>query len=1715
MADDDKAVVSLTFEASGATKGAAEAKAAADQVIAADAAIGQSADKTAETVTKAEGKKASARKAAAAAAAEASRAQATSEAAAGDAADKAAETVVKAEGKKTSARKASAQAAAEAARAQAAAEATAAGGAPATPTDRAATSFSRQTRFLDQLARSLNPLGAAADTAASKLQALLDITAKGGPNAQRAAAMVEQTAQRLVGAHEAMSGIGDRVAEVARLTNIFDPATASAQRMTAELRDLNKALKLGVVDAGQHANAWQDIVDKYDEGAMAAKRAAAEQRALIEQARAAQTATDAQAKFNKDYGVQDPSQRKSAAASGSVFEEHAALTEQFNPAAAAAGRMTEEITKLIRAEELGIEVTGGFDAALTAIIDKYDAVAIAAKKVGIENKALEAEFNPLKTASLAYAAALERVQRAVDRKVISPEQAELQKSRVTDEFAKANAPLGNTAAEVARLTKAFDPASVAAQKMAAEIADLDKALALGVSISGGYDVALQAIVEKYDQGAIAAKQAAAENKALEAEFNQLKTVSLAYAAALDRVQQAVSRKVITPEQGEIQKSLVTEEFAKANAPLSNLQAERDADAKLLAERKALEAELNPLKTATDAYAAALERVKRGVELHIIDHEQAVVQSQRAAKGFELTKKAIEDYGHAGGQAAFAQRQFNVQMVQLASSIQGGQPIMLALVQQLHQVFDVALATGTGFEVVGKAIKSAFGALANPTILAAAAVAGLGALGLAAETSARRMGTLRNQLGGVRDDAAGAAQMADDAARHLAATTSLGTNEARAAAGTILGAREFQGDQTQIEALIVAAQKLSIRLGEDLPASAERMKKGLMDPAAFAQEMADKQLKGLDQALVNEVKRLQEAGDKARAFDLVLHAVQGAVADAKENLTPLQEALQKLAQAFTSSWQGGRSFADVLGTSVTGVVTGAINKITELVETIKSAITWLDQNTPDWLKATGKWVATKGAGNPLGPLSMLLPSTQAPSGTDVGQIKDPAVADAVRASSAKAGLDPDFVARLQRSEGLQTPDGTWKTSSTGALGPMQVLPSTYRGMAGQPQTFPGIEGLDVNKAGDNVQIGTMLLKHLIQRYDGDLKTAVLAYHDGETVTNRVLNSQNDPRTGLPQEFSKDALDQARKVMRGYSGTGFATTTAPAAPSALTPGEGAQTGRGPSGAANTSLVEDASKKADAMGLTAPARTKAFADITNFQNALAKLREENKQDTPEFIKLQQALEASQLAFQEAVPPAEKLTEALDRQKAGQDRIAAAYSQGSAAVAQVTAEVRAEEEARTQAAVGTAKYTQLVGELTQKYLALGNAEQNTALGKQVQDMALAVQAQRELADAYGQGEAAVVRNIAASKAEVEARAMARAGLADYTTAKNVLTAGYVAEANAVSDVALKQKMLSNDNQMALVKGETSALLMNNDERTIYLAKLQAEIDLKSRGKPINDDFAKGYIANAVGIAKATADLANQKQALSDVAGMFSSAFDTIGNSITQALVGGQGAAVNWRNVMVSVAQQILQQFLKLSVLNPILNELFHQNLSTAGSIWSALNGTTPGSTTKSDDQSGGILGSLAGLAIKAVGAFGGGLDMSAGATGAAGLAESASAAAGMGSGASYAGNFSLNAMHTGGIVGMDGSPRQIDRAVFDNAPRFHGGLGANEFATILERGERVLTGRQQQQMTAAANSNTGPAVINFNFPATTEPDTFRRAASQVAGQVQGALARARMRNG
>lgn len=193
-----------------------------------------------------------------------------------------------------------------------------------------------------------------------------------------------------------------------------------------------------------------------------------------------------------------------------------------------------------------------------------------------------------------------------------------------------------------------------------------------------------------------------------------------------------------------------------------------------------------------------------------------------------------------------------------------------------------------------------------------------------------------------------------------------------------------------------------------------------------------------------------------------------------------------------------------------------------------------------------------------------------------------------------------------------------------------------------------------------------------------------------------------------------------------------------------------------------------------------------------------------------------------------------------------------------------------------------------------------------------------------------------------------------------------------------LAQKgFIADQQQLAFLNEEIKTLGLSADARQIYLSHFKNEIALRNQLGDQFDALGPKYLAEKDAIDQATLTLQKNQTALSTVSQSFQSAFDTIGNAITQAFVSGQGKAVNWGNVMTAVAQQVLQAFLKLAVINPILNSLFSQNNTTAGDVVNALNSSGGGGGTIASGGGGGSListgGSLVSSASSLSGALGG----------------------------------------------------------------------------------------------------------------------------------------------
>lgn len=113
----------------------------------------------------------------------------------------------------------------------------------------------------------------------------------------------------------------------------------------------------------------------------------------------------------------------------------------------------------------------------------------------------------------------------------------------------------------------------------------------------------------------------------------------------------------------------------------------------------------------------------------------------------------------------------------------------------------------------------------------------------------------------------------------------------------------------------------------------------------------------------------------------------------------------------------------------------------------------------------------------------------------------------------------------------------------------------------------------------------------------------------------------------------------------------------------------------------------------------------------------------------------------------------------------------------------------------------------------------------------------------------------------------------------------------------------------------------------------------------------------------------------------------------------------------------------------------------------------------------------------------------------------------------------------HQGGTVGLGAPTRYMSASDFMNAPRYHTGLGADEFAAVLQRGERVMTANQNDRavgamsaladhVTRTAAAGGGGHTLNFNI-STPDANSFRASQGQIMSRASSSLATASRRNG
>ncbi len=132
---------------------------------------------------------------------------------------------------------------------------------------------------------------------------------------------------------------------------------------------------------------------------------------------------------------------------------------------------------------------------------------------------------------------------------------------------------------------------------------------------------------------------------------------------------------------------------------------------------------------------------------------------------------------------------------------------------------------------------------------------------------------------------------------------------------------------------------------------------------------------------------------------------------------------------------------------------------------------------------------------------------------------------VRTHAREHGLDPALLAAVVYAESRYDPNAR---SAAGAVGLMQLLPETARGIALRTGGTRFVVA-DLRDPDINVRYGSWYIDHLRAHYDGDMRLALAAYHAGQGNVDRWQREG----VGIAFPETKAYVDEVERVRRVYA------------------------------------------------------------------------------------------------------------------------------------------------------------------------------------------------------------------------------------------------------------------------------------------------------------------------------------------------------------------------------------------------------------------------------------------------------------------------------------------------------------------------------------------------------------------------------------------------------
>ncbi len=861
---------------------------------------------------------------------------------------------------------------------------------------------------------------------------------------------------------------------------------------------------------------------------------------------------------------------------------------------------------------------------------------------------------------------------------------------------------------------------------------------------------------------------------------------------------------------------------------------------------------------------------------------------RAAGGLRETEVAARAAGQAVGVTSNQMRQLAPQLNDIATQLAMGQSPFMILAAQGGQITQI-------FGGVRNTLAALAGFLGPGGIAAILGVGIGGAIAAGLQRDAVALSDLSQRLRATRADAASLAREVDQAAQNVSQSSGVSRSDARDVGRIIAGQRNFQGDRAEIEGLIRLSADLARVMGVDVTQAAEQFTaKAIRDPAAAAREAAAGGLLGFNDALRRQAELLVAAGDRAGASRLVLDQFGRAAAGAAQDLTPLQQLWERVANAMSSA---ANAATDLANRALRGMpapsqgvqdAQGLSTRNTTL-EILRQELAARQSALPEGRRDTDPRVVSMQTEiarleTEVASLSARVPTALRSNSvspelsviTATSTTRE--VQAAVTAQARLMGVPEDLalaIARRENGLSFNGRNGEVARSPAGALGTMQLMPETAAGL-----------GVDPRNPIENILGGLKFIQQLAANplFRGDNSLIGAAYNAGPGRVTQYLQGEGRPLAGETLRYA-----------------------------AAMPGGGrlAESGR---------AVTAADQATQGFDGNADQRRVLNERISTARRGLAPL----DPDSDEAKRYSEAITQLQAQLAALDTPLERSARAL------RDQGAAFRENAGAARDLVQAESQARNTARERGLTGQGADAFVSDEVQRERGRLADTFRQSVVERTRE-----IDVQRAGLAVAQDGAAAVERDTIAQQARNIALRSAIAGTAEYAEQVRTLIPLLT---TAASTPRISTLLVDQSQRRASQNLEQDLIGATATERAQRTAQLRAEQRL---GIGANTPEGQTAIANERALAANQVELERQQATFQEIGRVGEQAFDRIGSAITS----GTLSLKSMGSIGTSVASELVQAFARLAILNPIKNALLGGNsptLSDAGGLLGRLLGNS-----------------------------------------------------------------------------------------------------------------------------------------------------------------------------